>query len=66
MASDNETFEKLEVWCRSHALSIELYRLLAECRDWGFKDLITRAGLEANIATLGKSAYGAYLRRLLA
>ena len=40
----DESFEKLEVWRRSHALSIELYRLLAECRDWGFKDQITRSG----------------------
>jgi len=39
----NETFEKLEVWKRSHALSIEMYRLLRQCRDWGFKDQITRA-----------------------
>jgi len=39
----NETFEKLEVWQRSHALSIEMYRLLEHCRDWGFKDQITRS-----------------------
>ncbi len=44
MESADDSFEKLEVWRRSHALSIELYRLLAECRDWGFKDQITRAG----------------------
>ncbi len=44
MGSVDNSFEKLEVWQRSHALSIELYRLLAECRDWGFKDQITRAG----------------------
>jgi four helix bundle protein len=44
MESGDESFEKLEVWRRSHALSIELYRLLAECRDWGFKDQITRSG----------------------
>ena len=44
MDPGDETFEKLEVWRRSHALSIEIYRLLAECRDWGFKDQITRSG----------------------
>lgn len=44
MQSADESFEKLEVWRRSQELSIELYRLLAECRDWGFKDQITRAG----------------------
>jgi four helix bundle protein len=38
-----ETFEKLEVWRRSHDLSVEIYRLLADCRDWGFKDQITRS-----------------------
>jgi four helix bundle protein len=43
MNSDGETFEQLEVWRRSHVLSIEVYRLLAECRDWGFKDQITRS-----------------------
>jgi four helix bundle protein len=39
----NETFERLDVWRRSHALSIEVYRLLTNCRDWGFKDQITRS-----------------------
>lgn len=38
-----DTFENLAVWKRSHALSIEIYRLLADCRDWGFKDQITRS-----------------------
>ena len=38
-----ESFENLAVWRRSHALSIEVYRLLADCRDWGFKDQITRS-----------------------
>ncbi len=42
-ASDAETFEKLDVWRRAHALSIDIYRLLADCRDWGFRDQITRA-----------------------
>jgi four helix bundle protein len=43
MSADHETFEQLEVWRRSQAISIELYRMLAECRDWGFKDQITRS-----------------------
>lgn len=43
MEPSDDTFEKLEVWRRSHALSIEVYRLLADCRDWGFKDQITRS-----------------------
>ncbi|MSU51172.1 MAG: four helix bundle protein [Opitutus sp.] len=44
MEPSDESFEKLEVWRRSHALSIEIYRVLADCRDWGFKDQITRSG----------------------
>lgn len=39
----DDSFEKLAVWQRSHALSVEIYRLLADCRDWGFKDQITRS-----------------------
>jgi four helix bundle protein len=47
-----ETFEKLEVWRRAHALSVEIYHLLAACRDWGFKDQITRSAnsISDNIA----------------
>jgi len=43
MASSDETFEKLEVWQRAQALSVEIYQVLGECRDWGFKDQITRS-----------------------
>jgi four helix bundle protein len=52
VSTSDESFEKLEVWQRSHALSIEVYRLLAECRDWGFKDQITRSAnsISDNIA----------------
>lgn len=38
-----ETFEKLEVWQKAQALSIHVYRLLAGCRDWGFRDQMTRS-----------------------
>lgn len=31
-------FEDLEVWKRSARLSVELYKYLADCRDYGFKD----------------------------
>lgn len=63
MEPSEESFEKLEVWRRSHALSIEIYRLLAECRDWGFKDQITRSAnsISDNIAEgserLGKAEF---------
>jgi four helix bundle protein len=47
-----DTFGNLVVWQRSHALSIEVYRLLADCRDWGFKDQVTRSAnsISDNIA----------------
>jgi four helix bundle protein len=41
--ASEDSFERLAVWQRSHALSIEVYQLLAQCRDWGFKDQITRS-----------------------
>jgi four helix bundle protein len=44
--------EELEVWKRAVRLSTDLYRHLAELRDFGFRDQITRAGLSipSNIA----------------
>jgi len=63
----DESFEKLEVWRRSHALSVEIYRLLSECRDWGFKDQITRSAnsISDNIAEgserLGKAEFRQFL-----
>ena len=41
--NSDDTFEKLAVWQRAQAISIEVYRLLTECKDWGFKDQITRS-----------------------
>lgn len=45
-------FEDLEIWKRSARLSADLYRGLAELKDYGFRDQITRAGLSipSNIA----------------
>ncbi len=45
-------FEELEVWRRSARLSAELYKALADLRDFGFRDQIARAGLSipSNIA----------------
>jgi four helix bundle protein len=67
MESGEESFEKLEVWRRSHALSIELYRLLADCRDWGFKDQITRSGnsIADNIAEGGERSGKAEFKQFL-
>ena len=46
------SYENLEVWKRACRLSVELYQELALCRDYGFKEQITRSGLSipSNIA----------------
>ncbi len=45
-------FEELDVWKRSARLSAEIYKALAELKDYGFRDQITRAGLSipSNVA----------------
>ncbi len=47
-----DAFEKLEVWKRSARLSVEVYRSLQGCRDFGFKDQLSRSSLSipSNIA----------------
>ena len=44
--------ERLDVWKRSCRLSVEVYRYFAECKDFAFKDQITRSSLSiaSNIA----------------
>ena len=44
--------EKLDVWKLSARLSADVYKTLSDCRDFGFKDQITRSGLSipSNIA----------------
>ena len=67
MPPDDESFEKLDVWRRSHALSVDIYKLLRECRDWGFKDQITRAGnsIADNIAEGSERAGKAEFKQFL-
>lgn len=45
-------FEDLEAWKRAVALSADVYRNLAKCSDYGFRDQITRSALSipSNIA----------------
>ena len=45
-------FEDLEVWKRSARLSAEIYKAMAELKDYGFKDQLCRSGLSvpSNIA----------------
>ncbi len=47
-----EALENLDVWKRACSLSVDVYRVLANCRDAGFKDQVTRSGLSipSNIA----------------
>ncbi len=47
-----ERFENLKVWKRSARLSADVYKALMNCRDYGFKDQLTRCGLSipSNIA----------------
>lgn len=47
-----QSFEDLEVWQKSVDLSIRIYELLRDCRDYGFKDQICRAAVSipSNIA----------------
>ena len=44
--------EKLDVWKRSARLAANVYKVFANCKDFGFKDQITRAALSiaSNIA----------------
>ena len=38
-------FEDLDIWKKAFKLSIEIYKLFSNCRDFGFKDQITRSAL---------------------
>jgi four helix bundle protein len=45
-------FEDMDVWKEAARLSVSVYRELADLKDYGFKDQITRSGLSipSNIA----------------
>jgi four helix bundle protein len=45
-------FEDLDVWKRSARLSAELYKALKSCKDFSYRDQVTRAGISvpSNIA----------------
>ena len=46
------SYEDLEVWKRSVALSIKIYKMTEGCKDFGFRDQVRRSGLSvpSNIA----------------
>jgi len=47
-----KNFENLDVWVRSKALAVEVCRASASCKDWGFRDQVTRSAVSvpSNIA----------------
>ena len=47
-----QSFESLGVWKRSSRLAVKVYQALANCRDFGLKDQMTRAAVSipSNIA----------------
>ena len=47
-----EALKNLDVWKRACRLSVDLYKITSGCKEFGFKDQITRAGLSvaSNIA----------------
>ncbi len=47
-----DALENLEVWKRSSRLCVEIYRATQACRDYGFRDQVTRSALSipSNIA----------------
>ena len=47
-----KSFEELEVWKKACDLSIGIYQLLKDCRDYGLRDQMTRSAVSiaSNIA----------------
>jgi len=47
-----QSFESLDVWKRGCRLAVRVYKELRNCRDYGLKDQMTRAGVSiaSNIA----------------
>ena len=38
-------FEDLEVWKRAARLAVDVYKMFSDCKDFGFKDQVTRSAL---------------------
>jgi four helix bundle protein len=62
-----QSFEELEVWQKAYKLSVSIYRHLEECRDYGLKDQMTRAGVSiaSNIAEGAEKGSNAEFKRFL-
>ncbi len=52
MSDRVQKFEDLKVWKEAMRLTVEIYREMQECKDFGFKDQIQRAAVSvpSNIA----------------
>lgn len=50
--SDYQSFEDLNIWKDSMRISVEIYQLFKECKDYAFKDQIQRSSVSvpSNIA----------------
>ncbi|MFT5351650.1 MAG: four helix bundle protein [Planctomycetota bacterium] len=48
----DDALHSLQVWTRSRQLAVEIYKIFHNCKDYGFKDQITRAAVSvpSNIA----------------
>ena len=53
------SFEDLEVWKKSCRLSVRIYRLLRDCRDYGLRDQMLRSAISipSNIAEGSERAF---------
>ena len=51
--------ENLDVWKKSCKITVEIYKYFKDCKDFGFKDQITRASLSipSNIAEGMEKSY---------
>ncbi len=61
------SFEDLEVWKKSCRLSVRLYKLLRDCRDYGMKDQMLRSSISipSNIAEGSELRFTVYGSRLM-
>ena len=46
------SFEDLEVWKKACRITVKIYKILKDCKDWGLKDQMTRSAVSipSNIA----------------
>ncbi len=64
---EDDSFEKLVVWQRAQALAVRVYRLLAHCRDFPFRNQMTDSAnsISNNIAEGAERLSRAEFRQFL-